>query len=1631
MLSKPLQILKLSVLWSLSLCLLACPSDPPPGPGDDASIDSSIDISSDAIPSDAQDVGPTDTAPEDGSPEDANPSDGHSCQEDSDCPSADAVTCVQAVCVEGSCKYVQADEGTPCVDDDACKTNAACDSLGQCAGTPIDCDDGNSCTEDLCSPDVGECAHLPTPKADCTDNDSCTENDQCSDDGICLGVAKECDDADNCTVDSCTDGDCQYLPSGLCSTLLEESFDCEGAQGAWEYSVLEGVITWAVDGLPDPPGAYSGGCSLNFNDDGNDYDSPAGAPSFGQAISPVIDASALAIGTPLYLSFYNYWQTEDEPNSNWDKRGLEVSTDGFESSEEFNVGHTDDNENTWFPTVVDLSAYAGKTFQFRFYFDTVDSVSNDGVGWFIDDVVVATTPPELPPEVCDDNQDNDFDLKEDCADSDCAFDPACVKLGDTCNSPLDLDVSALPVSVVGNTSEFEPHYGYPEGACPGETGGWGGGIGSGAPDMVYAFTAPSTDDYIIQATGQGYDTNIYLVTDCDDIANSCVAGSDNALEGKTETLIVGLTEGTAYFLIIDGWSLTDPENAGPFELVVDLAPEFDCNDGQDNDGNGLIDCADPTCANAPVCIPESNCNDGEDNDEDGDTDCTDADCAANCDEASNCNDGIDNDQNGQVDCEDDACILLPACLNEICNDGEDNDGDGQSDCNDDECYGNPPCKNVGNNCNNSIVINAANLPFSGQGDTSKYKQNYGYSADSCPGETGGWGGGKDQGSPDMVYKFTPLEEGHYTITVIPEYDANLYVAETCNNIDNTCLGASEVPGPTEESLSLTLAAGQTVFIFVDGWQNNADNVAGEFVLNVGLADESDCGDGIDNDNAGGTDCDDAACALSHECIPEDCFNGADDDGDGTADCEDSECADNCDESLNCDDGKDNDDDGKTDCQDSDCNGTLACEPEVCDDGEDNDADGKIDCDDVECDNALACKEAGDDCTKPFAIDALPYSNTVSTCAYTNTVTAQAGGGCYIGGQNMPENVYAYTAEDTMSVTFTVTPGAEDANLLLNIASACAATITECIGGSNPLGDSPTTTVEVQSGQTYYIIVDGFSGFFPPTCGDYTLTVTPILKEAGKCTDGLDNDDDGQTDCADTECENEPVCGCQIDGDCPNADACSEGTCDAATGQCSTKALNCNDNEVCTNDSCDAQSGCINTPVVCDDGVSCTTDFCSNGIGCGSALNHIKCDDGSVCTDDLCDKLNDCVYTAIDCNDGFACTVDSCDDGSGCVQTPQDEDCDDGESCTTNICDPNAGCVNDAIEGCDGASCESAIAIPTLPFSTTGDTTGYEDTVSFTSDSCVIDTTTSLSLDGIDSHITFEQGPEFDYTEAEGISLGFWIRLPLGFGNPGMIVVQGPASWYMAVNGFQALSWRPVAPVTATTGNGALIEGLWHYVVATYDNTSFEAKLFVDGDEKSSSVGEGPLNYAAGLQPHLGRNWSALNLQPLLGNIDEFAIFNRALDPSEIMDLFTGSGMAPESMAPDHWWRMGEGDTFPTLKNQGTLSSEGTIQKGVPADFEAETVEQPGGGVDAGNAIYTVTAASDGLHRATVSSSFGATLYVVEDCKEPSNTCLGMDMVTGPGPVEVVWMATEGSTYSIVVDGTDGAEGNFELSVQAF
>jgi parallel beta-helix repeat protein len=163
--------------------------------------------------------------------------------------------------------------------------------------------------------------------------------------------------------------------------------------------------------------------------------------------------------------------------------------------------------------------------------------------------------------------------------------------------------------------------------------------------------------------------------------------------------------------------------------------------------------------------------------------------------------------------------------------------------------------------------------------------------------------------------------------------------------------------------------------------------------------------------------------------------------------------------------------------------------------------------------------------------------------------------------------------------------------------------------------------------------------------------------------------------------------CETHGDCDDADVCTDDSCGPA-GRClnTPNTERCNDGNMCTHDSCDPATGCVNTPNTepCNDGDPCTTaDTCSGGICLGGP--SLNCDDGNVCTDDSCDPATGCVNTpnAEPCDDGDPCTTADTCSGGICLGGPP-PDCDEGEVCVNGICrspDPITWHVDD--DNCPG------------------------------------------------------------------------------------------------------------------------------------------------------------------------------------------------------------------------------------------------------------------------------------------------------------------------------------------------------------
>ncbi|MBI5608854.1 MAG: choice-of-anchor J domain-containing protein [Deltaproteobacteria bacterium] len=134
--------------------------------------------------------------------------------------------------------------------------------------------------------------------------------------------------------------------------------------------------------------------------------------------------------------------------------------------------------------------------------------------------------------------------------------------------------------------------------------------------------------------------------------------------------------------------------------------------------------------------------------------------------------------------------------------------------------------------------------------------------------------------------------------------------------------------------------------------------------------------------------------------------------------------------------------------------------------------------------------------------------------------------------------------------------------------------------------------------------------------------------------------------------------------------CSDGVCSYANN-CCTGNGDCNDNNLCTTDSCGSSKlcsfapikGCCMGPGDCNDNNACTENVCPGPGGqCnnpaipGCCLSSAQCDDKNACTVDSCISnkcvnQNSCCTADKDCADGeTTCTIDKCVN-SKCAHTP--------------------------------------------------------------------------------------------------------------------------------------------------------------------------------------------------------------------------------------------------------------------------------------------------------------------------------------------------------------------------------------------
>jgi alpha-tubulin suppressor-like RCC1 family protein len=215
---------------------------------------------------------------------------------------------------------------------------------------------------------------------------------------------------------------------------------------------------------------------------------------------------------------------------------------------------------------------------------------------------------------------------------------------------------------------------------------------------------------------------------------------------------------------------------------------------------------------------------------------------------------------------------------------------------------------------------------------------------------------------------------------------------------------------------------------------------------------------------------------------------------------------------------------------------------------------------------------------------------------------------------------------------------------------------------------------------------------------------------------------------------------------------------------------------------------------------------------------------------------------------------------------------------------------------------------------------------------------AVSFDGIDDGINLGNKYAFDSTDSFTTSI--WVKTSATGTTRTLFrnTEPGPTytGWLLRFENSGALSFLLVADMGSTdvlnlVSPATYDDNQWHHVTVVYsgNKSASGVTLYVDGVNASLNVTTDSL---------VGSTVSSANM--ILGNevlasnyfdglLDEASIWNKALTPAEVSTVYSGNtqiDLKKTSMSANlvGWWRMGDGDSYPTIKDHSYNRYDGTM-----------------------------------------------------------------------------------------------------------
>lgn len=250
-------------------------------------------------------------------------------------------------------------------------------------------------------------------------------------------------------------------------------------------------------------------------------------------------------------------------------------------------------------------------------------------------------------------------------------------------------------------------------------------------------------------------------------------------------------------------------------------------------------------------------------------------------------------------------------------------------------------------------------------------------------------------------------------------------------------------------------------------------------------------------------------------------------------------------------------------------------------------------------------------------------------------------------------------------------------------------------------------------------------------------------------------------------------------------------------------------------------------------------------------------------------------------------------------------------------------VDNTIDYGQGASDNTISWGKSQTVSAAGDTniTGAGGTPSFTN-------TKSIALDGVDDMVDCG-----NIKPTGAMSISYWFKGKSTSGSVTTLGTMGSSGQRGYVLGISNTNLWAFQIASSATAVKSLIYRLtidntkWYHIVGVYDPSNY-MRIFIDGVQVAEVTSAIPSSQYVGnsITTKIGSRGDGGAFGRFLGNIDEVAFFDSALSPSDISAIYgTGVPTSLASLNSLSWYRCGDGDTAPTLTDNGSAGNNATME----------------------------------------------------------------------------------------------------------